>query len=241
MPIVNNVQNFAYNQIFGTPGRETLGRGSPRHGRNSSNTRGHNTNNQPSSAESNVQPPSTSSSRLNITRSIYILPHDTIWIDKGGNTLPFVKSWPLDSPSVLVSLSGTTKYEGFVHPFPTDSVEHGIAIAFAKAFTQSTTNSYVGLFYKKTKKIKRMRSERGYYLESYFKVKWAWFETILANINLVYCPESTVLRQWAVNTYMRRLKVGQNSSIRSMPLILFIDVPASVAAQQTPSHVPQPR
>jgi hypothetical protein len=100
MPIVSNAQDFSYNQRFGAQGRGAqgrgaVGRGAPRHGRNSSST--------------SVQPPLASSSRPNITRSIYILLHDTIWIDKGRDSLPFVESWPLDSPSVFVSLPSTTK------------------------------------------------------------------------------------------------------------------------------------
>jgi hypothetical protein len=102
-------------------------------------------------------------------------------------------------------------------------------MTFAKAFAQSTTNSYAGLFYKRTKKRKGMGSERGYYLEPYFRVKGAWFGTFPANTILVYCPDSTILPQGAVDTYMRRLEAGQTSTIRSTPLILSIDAPAPTA------------
>ena len=126
MPIVNNTQDFAYNQRFGAVGQGALGRATSRHGRNSSSGRGNNTHN---------QPPSIAYTRSNITRSIYVLPHGTIWIEKAGDTLPFVESWPLDSPCVLVSLSSTPKWEGLVHSFPIDLVEHGIAMAFCKGLS----------------------------------------------------------------------------------------------------------
>ena len=149
-----------------------------------------------------------------------------------------MESWPLDSPSVLVSLPNTTKWEGLVHPFPIDSAEHGIALAFAKAFGQPKTHAYSGLFYKRTKKRKGSGTERGYYLEPYFRVKGAFFGSLAANTNLVYCPESTILPQGGVDTYMRRLEAVKSSTIRSMPLILSIDAPTLVAAQQTPNPLP---
>ena len=139
-----------------------------------------------------------------------------------------MESWPLDSPSVLVFLPSITKWEGLVHPFPIDSVEHGIATTFARAFPQSTTHSYAGLFYKRTKKRKGMESDRRYYLEPYFRVKGAFFGTLVANTNLIFCPDSTILLQRGLDTYMRRLEAGQSSTIRSMPLILSI---APIVAQ----------
>jgi hypothetical protein len=87
-------------------------------------------------------------------------------------------------------------------------------MAFAKAFLQSTINSYTSQFYKRTKKRKGTGSKRGYYLEPHFRVKGVCFGTFLANTNLVYCPDCTVLPQGAVDTYMRRLEGGQNSTIR---------------------------
>ena len=124
---------------------------------------------------------------------------------------------------MLVSLPSTTKWEGLVHPFPKDSAEHGTAMAFARAFAQSTPDSCRGLFYKRTNKRKGMESERGYYLEPYFRVKGAFLGTLVANTNLVYCSDSTILPQGGVDTYMKRLEAGQSSTIKSMPLILAID------------------
>lgn len=210
MPIVNNAQEFARNHRFGAPRRGALGRGTPRNGR----------------IETSGQPPSPSSSRPTITRSIYVLPQGTIWIDKGGDTLPLVESWPLDNPTVHVSLPNSTKWEGLVHPFPIGSVEHGIALAFSRAIPQATPNLYTGLFYKRSKKRKGVGNERGFYLEPYFRVQGAFFGSLAANTYLVYCPDSTILPQGAVDTYMRRLEVGPSTS-RTVPLSLPLTVPAT--------------
>ena len=88
-------------------------------------------------------------------------------------------------------------------------------MAFAKAFAQSTTNSYAALFYKWTKKKKGMESERGYYLKPYFRVKGTWFRTFPSNTNLFYYLDSAILPQGTVETYIRRLEAGQNSTIKS--------------------------
>ena len=232
-PIVDNAQDFTYNPRFGAIARRgALGRGAPRPGRSAPSGKGNN-NNQASSSTASVQTPLTA--RPNITRSIYILPASTTWIEKTGDTLPFVESWPLDSPSVLVSLPSTTKWEGLVHPFPTDSAEHGIALAFAKAFGQPTTHAYSGLFYKRTKKRKGSGTERGYYLEPYFRVKGAFFGSLATNTNLVYCPDSTILPQGGVDTYMtyiRRSEGGPGTTTKNIPLILHIDPPTFAAPQQ---------
>ena len=147
-----------------------------------------------------------------------------------------MESWPLDSPSVLVFLPSTTKWEGLEHPVPKDSAEHGIALEFSKAFAQSIPNSCTSLFYKRTKKRKGIGSERGYYLEPYFRVKGAFFGTLAANTNLVYCPDSIILPQGGVDTYMKRLEARQSSTIRSMPLILPIDAPAPISNPPPAQH-----
>jgi hypothetical protein len=175
MPIVNNAQEFTYNPRLGIAVRGTPGRG-----------RGNSLRGRGNSIRSN---PSSISTRPNITRSIYILPTTAIWITREEETLPFIKSWPLDSPSVLISLPATTQWEGLVHPFPNHSVEFGIT----RAFQQSTTSAYSGLFYRRSKKRKGIGSERGFYLEPFRRQKGALFGSLVANTYLVYCHEPTQL------------------------------------------------
>jgi hypothetical protein len=141
----------------------------------------------------------------------------------------------LDSPSVLVLLPATTQWEGLIHPFPNHSVEFGIARAFSRAFQQSTTSAYSGLFYKRSKKRKGVGSKRGFYLEPFRRQKGALFGSLAANTYLVYCHAPTQLPQEGIDSYMRNLEAPPATTSQSITLVLVVPTTSNTHATSTPT------
>ena len=82
--------------------------------------------------EPSLQIPTLTSAAHIVTRSIYSFPENVAWKPRGQEFLPFLEDWGLDSPSVVVSLSSSTKWGGFAYPsiFAPQTAEYGVAKAF---------------------------------------------------------------------------------------------------------------
>jgi hypothetical protein len=153
-----------------------------------------------------------------VTRSIYSFPQGAIWTSRGDVLLPFLENWPLDSPSVLVSLPSNTIWGGYTNPtiFQPQTAEYGVANVFnhLPRFRQETSN-YSGLFYKRSNKRKGSGASRGYYLEPYHRSYRAFFGTLPPNAKIIYCLDANQLPNEGVENYYKVLQTSTLSSTSS--------------------------